>query len=117
MLPHFTKDPKAALKPINARAETVTSSGMFQGAFAARRCIVPADLFYEWQLPDGLKQPMAVARADAAPLAFGALWEGWRSPDDEVIRSFAIVTTSANREMAGIHNRMPLVLGAADWPA
>ena len=82
-----------------------------------RRSIVPADLFYEWQKhPDGRKQPMAIAREDEAPLAFGGIWEGWKSPEGEVVRSFAIITTAANREMVGIHNRMPLVLEAADWP-
>jgi putative SOS response-associated peptidase YedK len=118
LVPHFTKDLKAATKSINARAETVASSGMFRGAFATRRCIVPADLFYEWQKhPDGRKQPMAIAREDEAPLAFGGIWEGWKSPEDEVVRSFAIITTAANREMAGIHNRMPLVLETSTWPA
>src|ERR1700709_664200 len=81
LLPHFTKDLKAAPKPINARAETVASSGMFRSAFTTRRCIVPADHFYGWQThPDGRKQPMAIARKDEAPLAFGGLWEGWGSP-------------------------------------
>jgi hypothetical protein len=84
LVPHFTKDLKEARKPINARAETVATSGMFRGAFAARRCIVPAGLFYEWQKVGTAKQPYAIARADEAPLAFGGIWEGWRSPDKTV---------------------------------
>jgi putative SOS response-associated peptidase YedK len=117
LIPHFTKDLKAARKPINARAEGVASSSMFRGAFASRRCIVPADLFYEWKAVAGGKQPYAIARTDGVPLAFGGLWEGWRSPEGEVVRSFAIITTAANAEMDGLHDRMPLVLEEADWPA
>jgi putative SOS response-associated peptidase YedK len=116
LVPHFTKDLKAAAKPINARAESVATSGLFRGAFAARRCIVPAELFYEWKKVVGGKQPFAIARQNEAPLAFGALWEGWRSPDGEVLRTFAIITTAANREMAELHHRMPLVLEERDWP-
>jgi putative SOS response-associated peptidase YedK len=115
LVPHFTKDLKQARKPINARAETVASSGMFARAFTARRCIVPAGLFYEWQTLGAVKQPYAIARADKAPLALGGIWEGWRSPDGEVVRTFAIITTSANREMSVLHPRMPLVLEPSGW--
>jgi putative SOS response-associated peptidase YedK len=115
LVPHFTKDLKQARKPINARAETVVSSGMFARAFAARRCIVPAGVFYEWRTVGATKQPYAIARADEAPLAFGGIWEGWRSPDGEVVRTFAIITTAANREMSALHPRMPLVLEQSGW--
>jgi putative SOS response-associated peptidase YedK len=116
LVPHFTKDLKAARKPINVRAETAAASGMFRGALEARRCIVPADAFYEWRtMPDG-KQPYAVARLDGAPLALAGLWEGWRSGEGEILRTFAIVTTDANATMATIHPRMPVVLEPADWP-
>lgn len=78
LVPHFTKDLKAARKPINARSETAASSGMFRGALEQRRCLVHADAFYEWRaMPDG-KQPYAIARKDGAPLAFAGVWEGWR---------------------------------------
>ena len=117
LVPHFTKDLKTARRPINARAETVASSGMFRGALAARRCLVPADAFYEWMAMADGKQPYAIARADGAPLAFAGLWEGWRSPDGETLRTFAILTTNANADMAVLHDRMPVVLEAADWPA
>ncbi len=115
LVPHFTKDLKEARKPINARAESVATSSTFRGAFAARRCIVPAGLFYEWQKVGTAKQPYAIAQADPAPLAFGGIWEGWRSPSGEVLRTFAIITTAANREMRELHDRMPLVLDEADW--
>ncbi len=116
LVPHFTKDLKAARKPINARAETVASSGMFRAALAQRRCLVPANAFYEWRaMPDG-KQPYAIARADGAPVAFAGLWEGWRGPDNEVLRTFTIVSTTANAEMRTLHERMAVVLEEADWP-
>jgi putative SOS response-associated peptidase YedK len=116
LLPHFTRDPGTARKPINARAETAGTSGMFRGALAARRCLVPADAFYEWRAgPDG-KQPHAIARRDGAPLALAGLWEGWRGPDGETVRTFAILTTSANPVMAALHDRMPVIVEAADWP-
>jgi len=115
LVPHFTKDLKEARKPINARAETVASSRMFGSAFAARRCIVPAGLFYEWRTVGAAKQAYAITRADETPLAFGGIWEGWRSPDGAVLRTFAIVTTAANREMSTLHERMPLVLEEPAW--
>jgi putative SOS response-associated peptidase YedK len=117
LVPHFTKDLKTARRPINARAETAASSGMFRGALAARRCIVPADAFYEWKTVGGAKQPYAIARQDGAPMALAGLWEGWRSPDGETLRSFTILTTSANTTMAALHERMPVILEPADWPA
>jgi putative SOS response-associated peptidase YedK len=116
-LPHWTKDLKAARRPINARAETVQSSPMWRDAFARRRCLVPADAFYEWQpVPDGPKQPYAIARQDGEPTAFAGLWDGWRSPEGEVVRTFAIIVTAANDTVAPIHDRMPVILERADWP-
>lgn len=117
LVPHFTKDLGSARKPINARAETAASSGMFRSALSRRRCIVPADLFYEWKAEADGKQPFAIARKDARPLAFGGLWESWTQPDGTLLRSYAIITTAANVDMAGLHHRMPLLLEEADWPA
>ena len=115
LIPSWTKDIKAARKPINARSETAGSSGMFKAALASRRCLVPMDAFYEWQtLPDG-KQPYAIARADGTPLVLAGLWEGWRSPDGEVVRTFAIMTTDANATMHELHDRMPVVLEPQAW--
>jgi putative SOS response-associated peptidase YedK len=116
LVPHFTKDLKACKRPINARSETAATSAMFSGALAARRCLVPADAFYEWRATPAGKQPYAVARSDGAPLAFAALWESWRDPDGEVLRTFAIVTTAANDDVAALHHRMPVILEPGDWP-
>lgn len=116
LVPHFTKSLSGTPRPINARAETVATAPLFRSAFARRRCLIPADLFYEWQvLPEG-RQPYAVARMDGAPLVLGGLWESWRMPDGGVHRSFAIVTTAASADIARLHERMPLVLDAAQWP-
>ncbi len=117
LLPHWTKDPKSARRPINARAETIASSTFFRDAFAARRAIVPADAFYEWKREGDQKQPFAAARADGDILAMAGLWEGWRGPEGEIVRSFVIVTTPANAEMAEVHDRMPAILEPADWEA
>jgi putative SOS response-associated peptidase YedK len=82
LVPYFTKDLKKARKPINARSETVATSGMFKAAFAKRRCLVPAPAYYEWRDdPEGGKTPFAVARVDGNPVAFAGIWEEWRAPD------------------------------------
>lgn len=118
LVPHWTKDLKASRKPINARAETVATSPMFRDAFHRRRCIVPADAFYEWQAREGApKQPYAIARQDGQMLAFAGLWEGWCGPAREVLRTFTIIVTAANEDLAPIHDRMPVILEERDWPA
>ena len=118
-LPYWTKgDPKKARRPINAKAETVATSGMFRDAFARRRALIPAAAFYEWRSIEGekVKQPFAIARQDGDPLAFAGIWEGWRGEGGEVLRTFAIITTDANQLMAHVHNRMPVIVEEADWP-
>jgi putative SOS response-associated peptidase YedK len=117
LLPHWARgDPKKTRQPINARAETARTSPYFRDAFARRRCIVPIDAFYEWQVvPEG-KLPHAVARADGQVMALAGLWEGWRGEDGEVVRSYAVVTTNAVDELGYLHERMPVVLERDDWP-
>jgi len=116
LLPHWAKDAKSVRQPINARSESLATAPMFRDAFKQRRCLVPADLFYEWQALNGAKLPWAIARADGQPMVFAGLWEGWRGGDGTVIRSFTIVTTSANEALRPLHERMPVVLEPADWP-
>jgi putative SOS response-associated peptidase YedK len=116
LVPHWAKDPKSVRQPINARAETVAAAPMFRDALSRRRCLVPADVFYEWQATDGSKQPYAIARADGQPMVFAGLWEGWRGADGTVLRSFTIVTTNANPVLRPIHERMPVILEQPDWP-
>ena len=116
LVPHWIKDIKDTSQPINARAETIAATPMFRDAFARRRCLVPADAFYEWQVLETGKQPWAIAREDGAPLVFAGVWEGWRAPDGTVIRSFTIATTIACPTLRPLHERMPVVLEAEDWP-
>ena len=106
-----------AKRPINARAETVATSGMFKSAFARRRCIVPADAFYEWKSVESGKQPYGIARQDGKPMAFGGLWEGFKWSDGTVLRTFTIITTNANETVGELHNRMPVILESQDWSA
>ncbi len=116
MVPYFTKDLKKARKPINARSETVATSGMFKAAFAKRRCLVPAPVYYEWRdNPEG-KVPFAVARVDGDPVVFAGIWEDWQSLEGGVLHTFSTITTDANRQLAAIQDRMPVILEKADWP-
>jgi putative SOS response-associated peptidase YedK len=116
LIPYFTKDLKKARKPINARDDNVAKSGMFKDAFARRRCLVPTPAYYEWRDdPDG-KTPFAVARIDGEPVVFGGIWERWRSPEGEELRTFATITTEANKQLAGVQERMPVIIERADWP-
>jgi putative SOS response-associated peptidase YedK len=108
-IPYFTKDLRKARKPINARSETIATSGMFKAAFAHRRCLVPAPAYYEWRDdPDG-KTPFAVARVDGDPVAFAGIWDLWRSSDGERLQTFATITTDANELLAPIQDRMPVL--------
>ncbi|HEV7299270.1 MAG TPA: SOS response-associated peptidase [Tepidisphaeraceae bacterium] len=115
LIPSWTKD-KPKQQPINARAETIATSGMFRQAFERRRCLVPVDGFYEWRKLGDRRQPMFVHRTDDAPFAFAGLWERWRpDPDVEPVDTMTIVTTSPNALMSPIHDRMPVILDRHDY--
>ena len=121
LVPTWAKDPKIGNRLINARAETIATTAAFRSAFQKRRCLVPADAFYEWvRVGDSIRQPNLIRRADGEPMAFAGLWSPWRDPaepEGEWLRTFTIVTTSANATLAPIHDRMPVILTAADWGA
>ena len=116
LVPSFTKDLKKARKPINARSETIARSGMFREAFARRRCLVPAPIYYEWRDDPEGKVPFAVSRKDGDPVVFAGIWEEWRSPEGERLQTFATITTEANRLLGTIQDRMPVIIERADWP-
>jgi len=116
LLPHWAKVVKFGRQPVNARAESVATAQMFRDAYHHRRCLVPADVFYEWQAANGGKHPWAIARADGQTMALAGLWEGWRAPDGVVVRTFAVITTEANDTMRPLHARMPVILEPEDWP-
>lgn len=117
LIPSWAKEAKIGYRMINARAETVAGKPAFRGAFRHRRCLVPADGFYEWRKLGATKQPYRITRADGAPFAFAGLWERWRAPDGAVIDSFTIITTVANETLRPIHERMPVILDPADFGA
>ena len=116
LLPHWSKVAKFGRQPVNARAESVATAQMFRDAYRHRRCLVPADAFYEWQAAEGGKRPWAIARADGQTMAFAGLWEGWRGADGMVVRTFAVITTQANDAIRPLHARMPVILEPEDWP-
>jgi putative SOS response-associated peptidase YedK len=110
LLPSWVKDPKDFTLVINARGESVMDKPAFSAAMKRRRCLVPADGFYEWKATGAGKQPFYVRAKSGAPLAFAGLWETWTGPNGEEMETAAIVTTRANRTLAGIHERMPVVV-------
>ncbi len=118
LVPWFSKGPAGAAKMINARAETVAEKPSFRRALERRRCILPADGFYEWLRTGKEKLPHLFAAADGSVLGFAGLWEAWRpkdDPDAEPLRTCTILTTSANATMQPIHDRMPVVLPPEAW--
>jgi putative SOS response-associated peptidase YedK len=106
----WAKDKKRAAAQINARAETLTSRPAFKEAFKERRCIVPADGFFEWVGPKTARQPIWFHRADGALILFAGLYEYWQSGPDQFERTFTIVTTDANDLVGRVHDRMPVIL-------
>ena len=108
-VPAWARDPGSMRQPINARGETVSAKPMFREAYRHRRCLVPADGFYEWKRSAAGEQPWRIQRADGAPLAFAGVWERWEGRDGEVVESCAILTTEANDTVRPIHDRMPVI--------
>jgi putative SOS response-associated peptidase YedK len=119
LVPGWAKDPAMGNRMINARAETVAEKPAFRAAFRQRRCLIPADGFFEWQkTPDGSKQPYLMARPDGEPFTMAGLWEHWQPPGtDEPLETCTIITTEANETVAPIHHRMPVILSASDREA
>lgn len=123
LVPSWAKDVKIGDRMINARAETVMTTNAYKRAFERRRCIVPADGFYEWQrIPHRkTKQPWFFRRRDGEPLAFAGVWEIWHDPNDRDqelaprVRSCAIITTDANELVQPVHDRMPVALPETVW--
>ena len=111
LVPFYAKIVKSDGRLINARAETLKTVGPFKQPIEHKRCIVPADSFYEWkQLGSKTKQPYRILRKDGALLAFAGLWDECHAPDGTTIRSFTIITTAPNHEMLQLHDRMPAIL-------
>ncbi len=116
LVPRWAKERAIGNRMINARAESVAEKPSFRDAFRKRRCLVLADGWYEWQVARGGKQPWFVHMKDSRPFAFAGLWERWKDPaDGTMLESCTIVTTDASQSIRRIHERMPVVLGEADW--
>jgi putative SOS response-associated peptidase YedK len=110
LLPSWVKDPKTFTLLINARGESAAEKPAFRAAMKRRRCLIPADGFYEWQAAGERKRPFYVHAKSGAPLAFAGLWETWTGPNGEELETAAIVTTTANRTLKPIHDRMPVIV-------
>jgi putative SOS response-associated peptidase YedK len=118
LVPPWAENPGIGDRMINARAETVLEKPAFRTAIERRRCIVPADGFYEWERVGSRKQPMYIRARSGTPLAFAGLWAVWRDaavPDGPWLRSCTIVTTDANATVAPVHDRMPVMLDRDAW--
>ncbi|MBW7848014.1 MAG: SOS response-associated peptidase [Bacteroidales bacterium] len=113
LLPSWVSDPRTASKMINARAETLHEKRVFKTAFQQRRCLVPANGFYEWK-NNIAHQPYRFFMRDESLFAFAGIWEQWSGDNGEPIHTFSIVTTAANRLMEPVHDRMPLILQRKD---
>ena len=130
LIPAWAKDHAIGHKLINARSETAAEKPSFRSAFRHRRCLIPADGFYEWQRRGGTRQPWLFGLRDGAPMFFAGLWERWtvpegaaltgslaeRSPGDAV-ETCTILTTAANATVATVHGRMPVILAPDAWDA
>lgn len=117
LIPSWAKDPAIGNRMINARAETLAEKPSFRAAFRRRRCLIPADGFYEWQQTPGqkAKTPFYIRLKSGEPFAFAGLWENWNAPDGSQVLSCAIITTAPNALMEPIHNRMPVILPPAAY--
>jgi len=117
LIPPWADDPQIGSRMINARAETAHEKPSFRRAFRERRCLIPADGFYEWKRTNGTKQPYYIHMKEGRPFAFAGLWESWREEDGPEVRSCAILTTRPNALASEIHDRMPVILPAGSREA
>jgi putative SOS response-associated peptidase YedK len=121
LVPSWARDPAIGSRLINARSETVAEKPAFRGAFRARRCLVPADGFFEWRKGEssadgrGSRKPFWIHRATRDPFAFAGLWERWIPPEGDPLHSFTILTTEATEAIRDIHPRMPVILPPGAW--
>ncbi len=119
LIPSWARDPSIATQLINARAETLAEKPSFRGSYKYKRCLIFADGFYEWQSQPGtaIKTPYYIHLKTRRPFAFAGLWDEWHAPDGSQLKTCAIITTTPNLLMASLHNRMPVILPPAAYPA
>lgn len=114
LVPIWANDLKIGNKLLNARSETAAEKPSFRDAFKKRRCLIAADGFYEWREEDGKKQPYLIHLPNRKPFAFAGLWERWNDPEGKPIETCTILTTEANKALAQLHDRMPVILEPKD---
>lgn len=120
LVPHWAKDPTIGTGLINARADSAAEKPAFRDALRTRRCLIPADGFYEWSERGSVRQPYFVHLSGGRPFCFAGLWERWTGPDGDELETCAILTTEANKFLRRIHARMPVILprlAYASWLA
>ena len=110
LIPSWAKDESIGSRMINARAESLAEKPSFKGLLRSKRCLIVADGFYEWKQENGHKTPMYITMKDDEPFAFAGLWDTWKNPDGQQLRTCTIITTQPNDVVAPIHNRMPAIL-------
>lgn len=117
LIPGWSKDPSIASRLINARAETLAEKPSFRGSLKYKRCLIPANGFYEWKTIPGSKTkiPHYIRLESGQPFAFAGLWDEWHSPDGSLIKTCTIITTEPNELMSTLHNRMPVILNPAEY--
>jgi putative SOS response-associated peptidase YedK len=115
LIPPWADDPQVGSRMINARAETASEKPSFRRAFRERRCLIPADGFYEWKRMNGGKQPYYIHMKEGRPFAFAGLWESWKEDGGPEIRSCTILTTKPNALAGEIHDRMPVILPTGSY--
>jgi len=116
LIPNWSKDPMIGARLNNARAESITEKPSFRSAYRQRRCLIPANGFYEWQeVPGEKKQPWYIHLKSDMPMAMGGLWESWIDPLGAIVRTFCVITTSASDVMQPIHERMPVIIPKDHW--
>ena len=115
LVPSWVKDPRKFTLLINARSETVREKPAFKNAIKRRRCLIPADGYYEWQDASGRKRPFFIHRRDGQPVGFAALAETWMGPNGEETDSVAIVTAPASRDLAALHHRVPVTIAPEEF--
>ena len=115
LVPSWAKDPKGAARLINARQETLAEKPAFRTAYARRRCLIPADGYYEWKQEGTGKQAWYLTSQDRTPLAMAGLFEHWKSPEGLWLSTCTVITTSAPDELGEIHDRTPLLVPKASW--
>jgi putative SOS response-associated peptidase YedK len=113
LIPFWAKDPKIGYKLINTRSETITEKASFKNAFRKRRCLIPANGFYEWR-KDENKTPFRITVKEDELFAMAGIWETWKDGEDNKVCTFSIITTTPNTLMESIHNRMPVILNPED---